>query len=104
MIWDHVRFGNRSEGTGAFVGDCNFLSSDLQLADCSAYSPQTGFRLTLTHQGWPHALCVVAMPDRTRCPIRKLLGLHGQVRLDCLIVQRILAEKHKSLRTTKFEA
>ena len=104
MIWDHFRLGNRGEGTGAFVGDCNVLSIDLQLADCLAYTTQTGFRSTLPHQGCPHALCVVAVPDRTQYPIRKLFGAHGQVRLGSGIVQRMLAEKYKSLRTTQFEA
>ena len=104
LIWDHFRFGNRDEETGVFVGDCKVLSIALQLADCWAFSPKTGFRLTFAHQGWPHTLCVVATPDRAQYPIRKFLALHGQVRLDCSILQRILAEKYMSLRTTKFEA
>ena len=104
MTWGHVRLGNRGEDTVVFVGDRNVLSIALQLAYCWAFSPKTGFRLTFAHQGWPHTLCVVGTPDRAQYPIRKFLALHGQVRLDCSILQRILAEKYKSLRTTKFEA
>jgi len=101
--WDHVVFAIGVE-YAAFVGDCDFLSNDRELDHCLGYSKKTVFRLTFTYQGWSRFLCVGATLDRSRYLIRKLLRLHGQLPLAGGIVQRMLAEKYKSLRTTKFEA